>query len=60
MYCLTPFPEWIRYVVADGFYSPYKWVTGVVQLGLHAMGNLLCDANLQFLYEGAYAGRGAR
>ena len=59
-YCMTYFPVWIRYVVADGFYSKYKWVTGVVQLGLHAIGKLRCDANLKFLHEGPYAGRGAR
>jgi len=59
-YCMMYFPEWIRYVVADGFYSKYKWVTGVVQLGFHAIGKLRCDANLKFLYEGPYQGRGAR
>ncbi|MGP1388032.1 MAG: transposase, partial [Thainema sp.] len=58
-YCLTFFPTWIRYIVADGFYSKYKWVTGVVQLGFHAIGKLRCDANLKFLYEGPYQGRGA-
>ena len=59
-YCMSYFPIWIRYVVADGFYSKYKWVTGVVQLGLHAIGKLRCDANLKFLYDGPYSGRGAR
>lgn len=59
-YCMTYFPEWIRYVVADGFYSKYKWVTGVVQLGFHAIGKLRSDANLKFLYDGPYQGRGAR
>lgn len=59
-YCMMYFPEWIRYVVADGFYSKYKWVTGVVQLGFHAIGKLRCDANLKFLYDGPYQGRGAR
>jgi hypothetical protein len=56
---MTFFPSWIRYIVADGYYSKYKWVTGVVQLGFHAIGKLRCDANLKFLYEGPYAGRGA-
>ncbi|PSN76109.1 IS4 family transposase, partial [filamentous cyanobacterium CCP4] len=37
-YCTTYFSARIRYVVADGFYSKYKWVTGVVQLGFHAIG----------------------
>jgi hypothetical protein len=59
-YCMLYFPVWVRYVVADGFYSKYKWVTGVVQLGFHAIGKLRCDANLKFLYDGPYQGRGAR
>jgi hypothetical protein len=46
------FPARIRYVVADGFYSKYKWVTGVVQLGFHSIGRLRSDANLKFLYDG--------
>ncbi len=58
--CMMYFPAWIRYVVADGCYSKYKWVTGVVQLGFHAIGKLRCDANLKFLYDGPYQGRGAR
>ena len=58
--CMMYFPEWIQYVVADGFYSKYKWVTGVVQLGFHAIGKLRCDAHLKFLYDGPYQGRGAR
>lgn len=58
-YCMTFFPTWIRYIVADGYYSKYKWVTGVVQLGFQAIGKLRCDANLKFLYHGAYSGRGA-
>ena len=59
-YCMLYFPQWIRYVVADGFYSKYNWVSGVVALGFHAIGKLRCDANLKFLYDGPYAGRGAR
>ena len=59
-YCMMYFPEWIRYVVADGFYSKYKWVSGVVQLGFDAIGKLRCDADLKFLYDGPYQGRGAR
>ena len=58
-HCTSYFPSWIRYVAADGFYSKYKWVSGVVQLGLDAIGKLRCDANLKYLYEGPYAGRGA-
>ncbi|MGF1535448.1 MAG: transposase [Elainellaceae cyanobacterium] len=58
-YCMSFFPSWVRYVVADGFYSKYKWVSGVVQLGFDAIGKLRCDANLKYLYDGPYAGRGA-
>lgn len=32
----------------------------MVQLGFHAIGKLRCDANLKFLYDGPYRGRGAR
>lgn len=39
-------------MVADGFYSKYKWVTGVVQLGFHSIGRLRSDAHLKFLYDG--------
>ena len=53
------FPNGLRYVVTDGFYSKYKWVNGVTQLGYDSIGKLRCDANLKFLYTGPYAGRGA-
>ena len=48
----------MRYVVTDGFYSKYKWVSGVMQLGLHTIGKLRCDANLKFLYSGPQKARG--
>lgn len=57
-YCLNFFPSWVRYVVADGFYSKYKWVEGVVQMSLHAIGKLRTDANLKFLYNGPQKRRG--
>lgn len=50
--CIPYFPEWIRDIVADGFYSKYKWVNSVVKLGFHAIGKLRCDADLKFLYTG--------
>lgn len=28
VYCTAFFPAGIRYVVADGFYSKYQWVSG--------------------------------
>jgi DDE superfamily endonuclease len=57
-YCQSYFPEWVRYVAADGFYSKLKWVDGVVQLNLHAIGKLRCDADLKFLYDGPQKRRG--
>ena len=56
--CMNYFPQGIRYVAADGFYSKYKWVNGVVSLGYHSIGKLRTDANLKFLYDGPYSGRG--
>ena len=53
-------PKTIRYIVADGFYSKYKWVTGVLQIQRHAIGKLRCDANLKCLYSGPQKPRGRR
>jgi DDE superfamily endonuclease len=54
------FPQDIRYVVADAFYSKVKWVNGVVGLGLHAIGKLRVDANLKVLYTGVQKPKGRR
>lgn len=54
------FPQDIRYVVADAFYSKFKWVNGVVGLGLHAIGKLRADANLKVLYTGIQKPKGRR
>ena len=56
--CTSYFPEGIKYVAADGLYSKYKWVNGVVSLGYHPIGKLRTDANLKFFYDGPYSGRG--
>ena len=56
--CVSYFPDAVRYVAADGFYSKYKWVNGVVSLGYDSIGKLRTDANLKFLYDGPYSGRG--
>ncbi len=58
--CREHFPADVRYVAADGFYSKFKWVTGVVQLGWQVVGKLRRDADLKYLYNGPYQGRGAR
>ena len=51
-------PPSLRYVVSDGFYSKVKWVEGVTNLNLEAIGKLRRDANLRYLYRGGYSGRG--
>ena len=57
-YCQPYFPSELIYVAGDAYYSKYKWVKGVVQLNLHAIGKLRCDANLKFLYDGPQKPRG--
>lgn len=52
------FPPGLRYVAADSYYSKYKWVEGVVQLKLQAIGKLRRDAQLKFLYDGPQKPRG--
>ncbi|MBE9048798.1 transposase [Pleurocapsales cyanobacterium LEGE 10410] len=51
-------PSSLRYVVSDGFYSKVKWVKGVTSLKLEAIGKLRRDANLRYLYQDEYSGRG--
>jgi hypothetical protein len=51
-------PSSLRYVVADGFYSKVKWVEGVTNLKLEAIGKLRRDANLRYLSQDKYCGRG--
>jgi hypothetical protein len=52
------FPEQARYVVTDGFYSKKKWVKGVTDLRMEAIGKLRSDADLKYIYEGEQQGRG--
>lgn len=51
-------PSSLRYVVSDGFYSKVKWVEGVTSLKLEAIGKLRRDANLRYLNQDEYLGRG--
>ena len=44
----------------DGFCSKRKWVDGVIEMGLDAIGKLRHDANLKYLYDGPQKPRGAR
>jgi len=53
-------PEDIRYIATDAFYSKFKWVNGIVGLGLHAIGKLRADANLKVLYTGPQKPKGRR
>ncbi|MEY2832283.1 MAG: hypothetical protein RLZZ574_1541 [Cyanobacteriota bacterium] len=51
-------PSSLRYVVSDGFYSKIKWVNGVTNLKLEAIGKLRRDANLRYLNQERYSGIG--
>ena len=51
-------PSSLRYVVSDGFYSKIKWVEGVTNLKLEAIGKLRRDANLRYPNRQEYSGRG--
>ena len=44
--------SFLRYVITDGAYSKQKFVTGVLDLGMHQIGKLRADANLCYLYQG--------
>ncbi|WP_444930661.1 transposase [Microbulbifer sp. SSSA002] len=48
----------IKYLAADAFYSKKAFVNPVLQEGMHIVGKLRIDANLQWLYEGEYNGQG--
>jgi hypothetical protein len=44
--------SFLRYVITDGAYSKQKFVSGVLDLGMHQIGKLRADANLRYLYQG--------
>jgi len=48
----------IVHMAADAYYSKIKFVSAVVATGLHLVGKLRIDADLQWLYEGQYRGLG--
>ena len=54
------FPKSAQHVVSDGFYSKIKWVDGVTDLGLDAIGKLRCDADLRYVYTGEQKPRGRK
>ena len=51
-------PPQVHYLAADGAYAKEGFVSGVVELNLHLISKLRCDANLRFLYMGAQKRRG--
>lgn len=51
-------PSSLRYVVSDGFYSKIKWIEGVTNLKLEAIGKLRRDANLRYPNQDEYPGKG--
>jgi hypothetical protein len=50
----------VRYLAHDGYYQKLKFVDAVVGLGLHGIGKLRCDANLQHLFHGIQQPRGRK
>jgi len=48
----------IKYIAADAYYSKVKFVSKILEAGLHVVGKLRVDANLHWLYEGEYRGTG--
>lgn len=48
----------IKYLAADAYYFKNKFVTPVMETGLHVISKLRNDAFLRWAYTGAYSGRG--
>lgn len=42
----------VNYLVVDGYYSKFKFVNAVLEVGLQQIGKLRHDANLRYLYRG--------
>ena len=51
-------PSEVQYLAVDGAYAKERFVSGAVELKLHVISKLRCDANLRLLYTGAQKGRG--
>jgi hypothetical protein len=51
-------PEGSEVIIFDSYYAKCSFVDTVCELGLHGVGKLRIDADLRYLYRGAYAGRG--
>lgn len=54
------FPTRLKYLAADGFYSKFKFVSGVRALNLHMISKLRVDADMRYLYTGSQKSKGAR
>ena len=48
----------IKYIAADSYYAKVKFVNRTLELGFELVGKLRNDANLKWLYEGRYTGKG--
>jgi len=48
----------VQYLTADAYYSKGAFVSKVLDSGMHFIGKLRSDANLKWLYQGAYLGSG--
>ncbi len=48
----------IKYLAVDAYYFKQKFVTPIVETGLHIVGKLRCDADLLWPYTGSYSGNG--
>jgi len=56
----TKFPQSVKYLLVDGYYTKKPFVDTVCNLAqsLDIVGKLRCDANLRYFYQGSYSGRG--
>lgn len=51
--------KYTNHLAVDGFFAKKKFVDGIIDLDLHVVGKLRCDANLKMLYLGPQkVGRG--
>ena len=58
--CATKLPSEVEHLLVDAYYAKKHFLDTVCALarGLDVVGKLRCDANVRYLYRGAYAGRG--
>ena len=48
----------VKYIAADVYYGKTNFIKPVMATGLNIIGKLRVDANLKWLYQGKYSGRG--